>query len=56
MTVVYFLGGVTFAEISALRYLGTLDEERQYVVATTKIIHGDSLLQSMVEDISPPDS
>lgn len=55
VTLVYFLGGVTFAEISALRYLSQLDEERQYVIATTKIIHGDSLLQSMQEKIPVPE-
>lgn len=49
LTVVLFLGGVTYAEISALRFMGEKDPNRQYVVATTKLLNGGTLLESLVE-------
>ena len=36
---VYYLGGVTNAEISALKFLGSL-LNTQFIVATTQIING----------------
>ena len=58
MTLVYFLGGVTYAEISALRHMSTMDEGRRYVVATTKVTNGDTLLGDLLEKlgsaIGPP--
>ena len=36
---VYYLGGVTNAEISALKFLGTLINT-EFIVATTQIING----------------
>ena len=44
-----FLGGVTYAEISALRFMGEKDPNRQYIVATTKILNGATMVESMVE-------
>ncbi len=49
LTLVLFLGGVTYAEISALRFMGETDPNRQYVVATTKITNGATMLKTMVE-------
>eukprot|EP01006_Ploeotia_vitrea_P009473 TRINITY_DN22181_c0_g1_i1.p1 TRINITY_DN22181_c0_g1~~TRINITY_DN22181_c0_g1_i1.p1 ORF type:complete len:675 (+),score=390.92 TRINITY_DN22181_c0_g1_i1:48-2027(+) len=50
LTLVYFLGGVTFAEISALRFLSERESsDRRYIVATTKIINGASLLDDLIE-------
>lgn len=46
-TLVFFLGGVTYAEISALRLLNSLSTERRFVVATTSIISGDRMIQSL---------
>ena len=52
VTLVFFLGGVTFAEISAIRFLSqTEDGQRNYIVATTKLISGDSLVDSVQEQI-----
>ncbi|EPS70755.1 hypothetical protein M569_04003, partial [Genlisea aurea] len=47
---VVFIGGVTFAEISALRFLNS-QEGMAYdlVVGTTKIINGRSLIQTFVD-------
>lgn len=44
---VVFIGGVTFAEVAALRFLGRQRNVR-FVVLTTKVITGDSLLQSFL--------
>jgi len=52
ITLVYFLGGVTFAEISALRYLSEKEAHgRDYIIATTKIVSGTSLINSVKEKL-----
>ncbi|ORX56806.1 Sec1-like protein [Hesseltinella vesiculosa] len=48
-TVVFYLGGCTHTEISALRFLAQHDEGREYLVATTQLINGSSLLQPILE-------
>ncbi|WAR01544.1 VP33A-like protein [Mya arenaria] len=54
VTLVFFLGGVTFAEIAALRFLAQQDDGgTDYVIATTKIISGQSLLDKLVCHIEP---
>lgn len=46
-----FLGGVTFAEIAALRFIGMRPEVNcSFVVATTKLINGSTLLDSFVDE------
>lgn len=47
-TLVFFLGGVTFAEISALRFMSTQTKDRRFIVATTSILSGDRLLQGLL--------
>lgn len=45
---VFFIGGCTFAEISALRFSSQQEENNcEFLVATTKIINGKSLLKSL---------
>lgn len=44
---VYFIGGVTFAEVAALRFLNTLFPDKRFVVATTSIINGNSALEQL---------
>jgi hypothetical protein len=39
------LGGVTFAEISALRFMSRQTKDRRFIIATTNIISGDRLFQ-----------
>lgn len=47
-TLVFFLGGVTHAEISALRLLNSqTTTARRFAVATTNIISGDRMIQSL---------
>jgi len=42
---VYFLGGATYAEISAVRFLNTLFTDKQFIIATTCIISPNKVLK-----------
>jgi hypothetical protein len=47
---VYFLGGVTHMEISALRLLNKQEHNGwKLLIATTNIVNGSSLLREMVD-------
>ncbi|KAJ7070547.1 Sec1-like protein [Mycena amicta] len=46
-TVVFFLGGCTYTEIAALRWVGRQNRGRRFLVATTGIINGNSLFESI---------
>jgi len=49
---VFFIGGLTYTEVAALRWMSK--QEGQYgdiIVATTKLINGNSLLNSVVENL-----
>ncbi|KAL1304008.1 hypothetical protein AAFC00_000449 [Neodothiora populina] len=49
-TIVFFLGGVTFAEVAALRFVGRqLGEKRKVLVATTGMIGGRAAVDSLTE-------
>lgn len=53
MVLVFFLGGCTFAEISALRFLSRQEENNvEFVIATTKIINKNSFLDSLMDPIT----
>jgi hypothetical protein len=46
------LGGVTFAEMSALRFLSeSISHPRDYIIATTKLINGSTLIDSVTEQV-----
>eukprot|EP00877_Chromochloris_zofingiensis_P013688 jgi/Chrzof1/8573/Cz03g16010.t1 len=50
---VVFLGGCTFSEISALRFLSTRPECRaRFLVLTTKIINGRTLLDTFIDHLA----
>eukprot|EP00899_Mesostigma_viride_P017161 jgi/Mesvir1/25446/Mv01717-RA.1 len=46
---VVFIGGVTFSEIASLRFLNAKSSRFQFVIATTKIVNGNTLLQTLIE-------
>ncbi|EAU38116.1 hypothetical protein ATEG_01359 [Aspergillus terreus NIH2624] len=47
---VFFLGGITFAEIAALRFLAAQEApQRKIVICTTSIINGDRMMDAAVE-------
>jgi len=50
VTLVFFLGGCTYAEIAALRFLSQLeDASTDYVIATTNIVNGTLFMKSFME-------
>lgn len=53
VVLVYFLGGVTFSEVSCFRYLSRVSQQDpcDYIVATTKLTNGKTLLESMFEKV-----
>ncbi|KAH0954770.1 hypothetical protein HN011_008394 [Eciton burchellii] len=52
LIMVFFIGGCTFAEISALRFLSQQEDLNvEFVVGTTKLINGDTFLSSLMEDL-----
>ncbi|KAM6340711.1 vacuolar protein sorting-associated protein 33A isoform 3-T3 [Alca torda] len=54
VTLVFFLGGVTYAEIAALRFLSQMEDGgTEYVIATTKLINGTSWIKSLMDKLEP---
>eukprot|EP01104_Vermistella_antarctica_P001525 TRINITY_DN1158_c0_g1_i1.p1 TRINITY_DN1158_c0_g1~~TRINITY_DN1158_c0_g1_i1.p1 ORF type:complete len:617 (-),score=161.35 TRINITY_DN1158_c0_g1_i1:116-1966(-) len=55
VVLVFFIGGVTYAEIAALRFLASQEEGKtarrnvEFIIATTKLINGDSFLTSLID-------
>ena len=53
--VVYFIGGVTFAEIAALRFLSEkADFPYRIIVCTTKLVNGNTLMKSLLHEWDEP--
>ncbi|KII91306.1 hypothetical protein PLICRDRAFT_89630 [Plicaturopsis crispa FD-325 SS-3] len=46
-TVVFFLGGCTYTEIAALRWVGRQNKGRRFLIATTGIISGASIVEGI---------
>ncbi|XP_005922805.2 vacuolar protein sorting-associated protein 33A isoform X1 [Haplochromis burtoni] len=54
-TLVFFLGGVTYAEIAALRFLSQVEDSgMEYVIATTKLINGTTWIKSLMDRPESP--
>ncbi|KAM4890858.1 vacuolar protein sorting-associated protein 33A isoform 3-T3 [Sylvia borin] len=54
VTLVFFLGGVTYAEIAALRFLSQMEDGgTEYIIATTKLINGTTWIKSLMEKLEP---
>ncbi|XP_034176223.1 vacuolar protein sorting-associated protein 33A [Osmia lignaria lignaria] len=52
LVMVFFIGGCTFAEISALRFLSQQDDLNvEFVICTTKLINGNTFLMSLMENL-----
>jgi|TARA_B110000285_G_C15098654_1_gene603620 hypothetical protein len=45
---VYFIGGITFAEMAAIRFLQLLNPAYKFIIATTCIINGESALSQLL--------
>jgi len=50
VTLVFFIGGVTFTEIAALRLLAQ-QEKSDIIIATSKLINGDTIIDSLIERV-----
>ncbi|KYQ89536.1 Sec1-like family protein [Tieghemostelium lacteum] len=48
ITLVCFVGGITYAEISSLRYLGK-QLNRRFIILTTNFLNGDGFIENFVE-------
>ncbi|KAJ7654170.1 Sec1-like protein [Mycena rosella] len=46
-TVIFFLGGCTYTEIAALRWVGRQNRGRKFLIATTGIVNGNSIIESI---------
>ena len=42
-----FVGGITYAEIAAIRYLNKNSPRHKFVILTTGIVHGKRILESL---------
>eukprot|EP01095_Lingulamoeba_sp_RSL-Kostka_P003505 TRINITY_DN1447_c1_g1_i1.p1 TRINITY_DN1447_c1_g1~~TRINITY_DN1447_c1_g1_i1.p1 ORF type:complete len:624 (+),score=182.50 TRINITY_DN1447_c1_g1_i1:123-1994(+) len=52
VTLVFFIGGITYSEISALRFLHKQEnQKRDFIIATTKLINGTTLIESIMDKI-----
>ncbi|KAK7604487.1 hypothetical protein V9T40_005673 [Parthenolecanium corni] len=52
VVLVFFIGGCTYAEIAALRFLSQQEESNaEFVIATTKIINGNTFIKSLMEPL-----
>ncbi|CAG8535444.1 3238_t:CDS:10, partial [Ambispora leptoticha] len=52
VTLVFFLGGCTYTEVAAIRFMAQQDEgQREFIIATTQIINGNSLLDSVLQKV-----
>lgn len=51
VTIVLFLGGCTFSEVSSLRFLSKREDGREFITMTTGIINGSSLLTQAMEKV-----
>lgn len=52
VVVVFFLGGCTYTEISALRALSQQEDSNvDFVIMTTKLINGNSFTESLLEPL-----
>jgi len=48
---VYFVGGITYAEIAAIRFLNKLFENKEFVIATTSIINSSKILRQLTPEV-----
>ena len=53
VTLVFFIGGVSYAELAAVRFIATANahSREEFVIATTKIISGNSLIDQCTEHL-----
>lgn len=55
-TLVFFLGGVTYTELAALRFMNSQTRNRRFVVATTNTINGNKIITDLAATPLAPSS
>lgn len=48
---VYFVGGMTYSEVAAVRFLNRVFKGFKFIVATTQIINGNSAIKMLRPDL-----
>ena len=48
IVLIYFIGGITYSEISALRFLATMNTNKRILIVTTKIINSNNFIKTLV--------
>ena len=55
VVLVFYVGGVTMAEVAALRFLSQRDDSNvEYIIATTSVITGDTFVESLYTKLEAP--
>lgn len=49
---IYYIGGITYGEIAAIRFLNKLFTDRKFIIATTQIINGDACVEMLRGNIN----
>mmetsp|Transcript_19602 Transcript_19602/g.14315 ORF Transcript_19602/g.14315 Transcript_19602/m.14315 type:complete len:166 (+) Transcript_19602:45-542(+) len=49
---IYFIGGVTYAEIAAIRFLNKVFTDKQFLIATTEILNNERTLAQFKGDLT----
>jgi len=52
---ILFIGGCTFTEIAAIRFLSQKMEEYDFLIGTTKLVNGNTILESVFEKFGKED-
>lgn len=52
LVLIVFIGGITHAELAAIRFMAMLENHRrEYVILTTNLTNGNSLIESFVDTV-----
>ena len=44
---IYYIGGITYGEIAAIRFLNKLFIDKKFIIATTQIINGETCIEML---------
>ena len=45
--IIYFIGGITYGEIAAVKFLEVLYPKYKFIIATTSIINGETAVEQL---------
>eukprot|EP01125_Pyxidicula_operculata_P001470 TRINITY_DN11349_c0_g1_i1.p1 TRINITY_DN11349_c0_g1~~TRINITY_DN11349_c0_g1_i1.p1 ORF type:complete len:649 (-),score=140.94 TRINITY_DN11349_c0_g1_i1:30-1976(-) len=55
VVMVFFVGGCTYTEISALRFLKHKNPDLDFIIGTTRLLNGNTLIESLIEKFGKED-